>query len=64
MKNLLKGFFSVFNLFPKTDYMSMVPKEGELLDKAANDVNESFNQVYNELAKEYGYQEKIKSPKP
>lgn len=53
MRNFLKGFASIFNLFPQTDYMSMVPKEGELLDKAQQDVAKSMQEAHSLLIDQY-----------
>ncbi|RBP79089.1 hypothetical protein EBI01_20245 [Marinomonas rhizomae] len=55
MSNFLKGMGSIFNLFPETDYMAMVPKEGELLELSARDVRVTMNEAYESLAQQYGY---------
>lgn len=55
MNNFLRGMASVFNLFPQTDYMAMVPEEGELFEQSAKDVGRSLNDAYLQLAGEYGY---------
>lgn len=61
MSNFLRGMGSVFNLFPETDYMAMVPKEDELLELSARDVRVTMNEAYESLAKQYGYS--VASPK-
>lgn len=50
MSNFLRGMGSVFNLFPETDYMAMVPKEGELLELSARDVRECFGLAFEQQA--------------
>ncbi|NLQ17046.1 hypothetical protein HGG82_05335 [Marinomonas sp. M1K-6] len=55
MSNFLRGMARVFNLFPATDYMAMVPKEGEMLEKSARDVSRSMTKAYNDLSQQYGY---------
>ena len=55
MNNFLRGMGRIFNLFPQTDYMAMVPEEGELFEQSAKDVGHSLNDAYIQLAGEYGY---------
>jgi hypothetical protein len=54
MSNFLKGMGSVFNLFPETDYMAMVPDEGEMLQRARADVARSMKSAYRRTKLDYG----------
>jgi hypothetical protein len=54
MSNFLKGMGSVFNLFPETDYMAMVPDEGEMLQRARADVARSMKSAYLRTKLDYG----------
>jgi len=65
MTNFLRGMGSILDLFPQTDYMAMVPKEGELFEQSAKDVGRTLNDAYNQLSGQYGYKPNHKnSEKP
>ncbi|NLQ16184.1 hypothetical protein HGG82_00925 [Marinomonas sp. M1K-6] len=50
MSNFLRGIGSVFNLFPQTDYMAMVPKKGEIHRRATERFSSDFNLAFNQQA--------------
>lgn len=54
MSNFLRGIGSIFNLFPETDYMAMVPDEGEMLQRARADVVRSMKSNYLRTKLDYG----------
>ena len=50
MSNFLKGIGSIFNLFPRTDYMAMVPEKGEIHRRATQRFSSDFNKAFNQQA--------------
>lgn len=54
MRNFLKGMGSIFNLFPQTDYMSMVPDEGEMVSQSQRALARSMTVAYQRTKAHYG----------
>ncbi|TPE45763.1 hypothetical protein FJM67_16220 [Maribrevibacterium harenarium] len=48
MTNFLRGIASIFNLFPQTDYMAIVPKKGEIHRRATQRFSRDFNKAFNQ----------------
>lgn len=58
MTNFLRGMGSIFNLFPETDYMAMVPREGEMLRQAEVKVARYRSNAYKKVNSYYGVPDK------
>ena len=54
MRNFLKGVGSIFNLFPQTDYMAMVPDEGEMMSQSPRALAHSMSDAYQKAKSHYG----------
>ncbi|KZN12590.1 hypothetical protein [Marinomonas sp. TW1] len=50
MSNFLRGMGSVLNFFPRTDYMALVPKKGEIHRRATERFSSDFNLAFKKQA--------------